>query len=57
MNESNISPEIKVYGDAIAEGIEAGWNAASRGELANESEVRAHMQQRKRIWLERPRSA
>ena len=36
--------------EAIAARIQTGWDAAERGRLAGESEVRARMQDRKRAW-------
>jgi antitoxin ParD1/3/4 len=39
----------------IAEKIEEGWNAAARGELIGESQVKFNMQQRKRAWIEQQR--
>jgi putative addiction module CopG family antidote len=35
--------------------IDEGWQAAARGELADEAVVRARMEERKRAWLEQTR--
>ena len=35
--------------------IEEGWQAASRGELADEMTIRSRMEERKRAWLEQKR--
>jgi Arc/MetJ-type ribon-helix-helix transcriptional regulator len=43
--------------DEIAGKIEDGWNAATRGELATDKEVQAHMKERKRAWSEQQRPA
>lgn len=43
--------------DEIARKIEEGWDAAQRGELRSSDQVKANMQERKRIWLERQRPA
>lgn len=43
--------------DEIAGKIEEGWDAAQRGELRSSDQVKANMQERKRIWLERQRPA
>jgi putative addiction module CopG family antidote len=37
--------------------IDEGWQAAARGELADETVVRARMEERKRAWLEQKRQA
>jgi putative addiction module CopG family antidote len=34
----------------VAKLVEAGWESAARGELRGETEVRAGMEERKRIW-------
>lgn len=41
----------------IAEKVEEGWKAAARGELAGDKEVQAHLQERKRAWIEKQRPA
>lgn len=43
--------------DEITRKIEEGWDAAQRGELRSSDQVKANMQERKRAWLERQRSA
>jgi putative addiction module CopG family antidote len=35
----------------IAVLVEAGWESAARGELRDETEVRAGMEERKRAWI------
>jgi hypothetical protein len=37
--------------------IEDGWNGAEQDELAGDREVRAHMQGKKRVWIEQQRQA
>jgi Arc/MetJ-type ribon-helix-helix transcriptional regulator len=41
----------------IAVKIEDGWNGAEQDELAGDREVRAHMQGKKRVWIEQQRQA
>jgi putative addiction module CopG family antidote len=41
----------------IAEKVEEGWSAATRGELAGDAQVKSNMQERKRIWIEQQRQA
>jgi len=48
---------LATHRDEIAGKIEEGWNAAVRGELAGDTEVQAHMQERKRAWIEQQRPA
>jgi putative addiction module CopG family antidote len=43
--------------ETIANQIEAGWNSATRGELADEEKVRAKMQEKKQAFLDRPHTA
>jgi len=43
--------------DEIAGKIEQGWGAAQRGELVDDRGVQAHMQERKRAWIEQQRPA
>ena len=41
--------------DVIDAKVQAGWDSAKRGELADESAVRALMQDRKIAWLKQQR--
>jgi antitoxin ParD1/3/4 len=43
--------------DEIAGKIQAGWDAAQRGELTDESAVRSRMEERKADWGRQQRSA
>jgi len=43
--------------EAIETGIQAAWDAAERGELANEASVRQRMEERKTAWAHQQRPA
>ncbi len=45
------------HAEEISGKIEEGWNAAGRGELSGEKDVKAQMVQRKRAWSKQQRPA